>query len=214
MRKAQKNNVQVSGKILRVEPLDRNVLVMVGIDDSMTTVPVLIKEKVWNGFKNSFSVEPDSITVTGELNNFWIDKDYGFAIKATDTNSVICFHNILQEYLDESGVRFDGLVKLKSKLDKDSDSSLLIKKMIFETKSKFPVEFEATALRKYAPFFDELYPGSEVMIKADYVPLCKECQHPYYYWKIRSVPMLSLPPTSEILVSEQDDFFPTNKEPA
>jgi len=212
MSKTQKNNVQISGKILRVEPLDRNILVMVGIDDSMATVPVLIKKGIWEGFKKNFSNEPDSVTVIGELHNYWINKDYSFAIKATEKNSVICFHNMLQEYLDESGVKFNGLVKLKSKLEAEHYSSLPIKKMTFETISKFPVEFEVTALRKYAPFFDELYPGSEIIIKADYVPLSKDCLRHSYYWRVRSAPMLSLPPTSEIFVSE--DTFPTTQEPA
>lgn len=205
-----RNNVQISGQILREDVLERNVQVMVGIDNLSTAVPVLISQKVWNKFKDNFSEEPKSITVSGELNDYWVNRDFDFAIKANRKNSVICFHNMLQEYLDESGIKFEGIVKLKAKIGFDSDSSLLVKRMLFETVSKYPVTFAATALRKFAPYFDDLEPGTELVIKADYVPLTgkDDCCHKYY-WRIRSIPTLSLSTTPDDDSFTAKSYFPT-----
>lgn len=190
---ASKNNVQVSGCVFREDVATTNTTqIMVGIEN--LKIPVLVNTKEWEHFKEQYPDNYTSITVSGELKKYWNDARYEYMIKAGDACSLNCFHNVLQGYLDESKIQFQGVVRLKGcdpnveedgENQKSEPSRLYLKRLIFETDSQYPVSFEAIALRKVVPYFEEIKEGSRLFLKADYI-VDREGYPPY--WKVKAIP--------------------------
>ena len=186
MSNATRNNVHVSGKVLQenqVTPYTTHLIV--GINDNLS-IPVLVQCEQWERFKENSS-DTSAVTISGKLKEYQDSDQYRFAIDAKGFHSMnlTCFQNLLKDYLDESGIYFEGPVRLLSKSDYNTDSELLLKNLTFETCTRYPIVFEAVALRKLAPFFDKIEEGTKLYIKADlfrkYPP----------YWRVKAIPKIA-----------------------
>ena len=186
-----KNNVHVSGNVLGERYLKNNtVQITVGIQNEKFSLPinVLAPAETWKKFKAEFPENSDSVTISGKLltKRSQVDGALKYLIKA---NSITCFHNILQDSLDESETAFHGLVRLKKKIKFDNNSNLYLNRMVFEIVDndliKQPVIFEARALRGAAPYFDNIQEGEELVLRANYV---KDRSDNPPYWKIKHRP--------------------------
>ena len=183
----QRNNVHVSGYVQSEKEHDsKNYQLIVGIETNNQILPVtvIVEKEQWEKFKSDFPAKYKSATISGQLQAFRDETGTHYAIKAGE-RSINCFHNILNQALDESESQFHGRVRLERKFDFDTSSNLYLKRLLFRTDSVHPVFFEAMALRGAAPFFDNINEGDCMYLRANYV-LDKSGKPPY--WRIKHKP--------------------------
>ena len=175
------NNVHVSGNVLAEKVLNSKSQLEVGIETGNNVIPItaIVKNAQWEKFKKDYPDRHNAVTISGQLQ---ILRD-GYVVQA---DSITCFHNILQDELNESGCQFHGRVRLKKKFDFDTKSNLFLKRLILETDSAQPVRIEAMALRGAASSFEEIEEGQELFVKANLV-MDNQGDHPPY-WRIDHQP--------------------------